>query len=711
MGLTIDPILEAEALSVQRKPEVGSGIMRWGYELRGPLLPAPGTREREWTLRTYRHNPYNTIFRAAAAGLIKRVQSTPWEIVAKDAGRWQQILMNADGGWDRLIARLGGDYLYHDSGAWPELIAPGNPRFAPDGPIVGLAVLDTLRVYPTGNPQYPAIYYDIYGGMHLMHRSRVAQLVDNEYTEEYLAGYGECALTRAIAPVRREILINQYIESFLDDKPMPGVRIWQNLGEPQVEAAFAQMERDRRSDDGGEWGRVLNLYALDTDKPADFKEYSNAKAPEGFDFDKYKNELVREIATCIGLDVQDIWELSGAGIGTGTQSEILAQKSRGKAFGNLLKRLERTINQALPERVEFRWQYKDPQEDKEEADKATAWASTITVLASYLSTDEIRQLAANQIGAMKDVLLDADGNLKRLDDDDPKPAETAIEDTDGSLRDTLENYVALPPSEPAAPATQPITQMLEAFTQRSFVGTGVDFERYFRAFARVGQAQNFPAAMMRATFREELYNAGTRAYEDGLREGGADPEAADAIERADRRRKVAEWLALQNDYINRLVDDINAGEIGPDALRTRSELWVSKSLRTIYYAGLNDAAGEELHRWVLGMTEKHCVTCLGLNGQVHRLKDYLRAGLVPGAQALECQGFYCDCELQKTTGRVTGRLPGTLSPWGSLADRLGGFLRRIGGKSTKSLNGTAILPVVQSPDLWQRYLMRQAGGR
>src|SRR5688572_16620030 len=98
VGLTDN--LQAEALSVQQHPNPGSGGIRWGHEYRSPLLPSPGTRDREWYLRQYWHNPYNTMFKGAASGLIKRIQSTPWEITAKDAPRWQNIPMNADfGDW------------------------------------------------------------------------------------------------------------------------------------------------------------------------------------------------------------------------------------------------------------------------------------------------------------------------------------------------------------------------------------------------------------------------------------------------------------------------------------------------------------------------------------------------------------------------------------------------------------------------------------
>lgn len=696
MTITIDPMLQAQALSVQRKPTAQYGQLRFSRDMRSALLPPPGSRERERQLRLYRHNPYSTLFRSATAGTVKRVQTTPY-IIRAESDYWQSILMQADfGDWARYISKTVSNYFYHDAGAWTELIAPGDPRFAPTGPIVGIAALDTLRVYPTGNPTYPAIYYDQYGKMHLMHHTRVVQMVDNEYSEEYLAGYGECAQTRAIVPIRREILLNQYIEAFLDDKPRPGIRIWTNIDQETLESAQARMEMDKKADDGGAWGNVIDLYSLDTATEAKLNEYFNAKAPEGFDFDKYKNEIALEMAAALGLDIQDFWQLTTAGgLGTSTQSEILAQKSRGKTFGNLLKRITRMINEAFPDRVEFSWEYRDPQEDQEEADKAQAWANTITILAPYLQPDEVRQLASNQIGALKDVLLDEDGKLRRLNDEDPEP-DPVLTDEDGKVSELIENYVEETVQEPKpAPLlthdllmayarneapTMPLSGLIEAYARRSFTDTGSQFSRYLRSFARVGQAHTFPAAIMRATFREELYNSGVKAYNDGVRDGGFDPNNLDADAQARRDRQVTEWLALQNPYVNNLVDEISDGNVSREAMKSRSDMWVSKSLRTIYYTGLHQAAGEQVYGWRLGRTEEHCQTCLTASNQAHKLKDWLDAGIYPGSHSLKCKGYRCDCRFQKSDGRARGRLPGgRQAPFASFTDRLGNFLRRLAG--------------------------------
>lgn len=246
--------LLAGALSVRQPRPPREGSRGWGGQMqRGPLLPAKGTRQREWALRQYYHHNYSTLFNSVIAGIAKNIGSIPYVVVGGDAERFQSVFAR---NWEALIPQSVKDYFRHDSGTWVELIAPGDPSFPPLAGIVGFNVLDSLRVYPTGNPTHPAIYYDLYGKLHLMHRTRVYQIVDNEESEEDLAGYGECALSRCIAPVSREIMMNRYIEQKLDDKPLPGIMTTKNVGDSQVRAAVQKMQDDQELDSGGTWGGV-----------------------------------------------------------------------------------------------------------------------------------------------------------------------------------------------------------------------------------------------------------------------------------------------------------------------------------------------------------------------------------------------------------------------------------------------------------------------
>lgn len=665
-------INKAVEQSVVEHPELfQQGYLNWGgMSVRGPLLSAWGTRQREKELRQYWHHDYNTIFKGAVAGLIKRVQSTPFQIKAPvgDGDRWQKTLMLADfGSWERFLSKLIIDYHRHDQGAFIELIGPGDPNNVIYGPITGLAILDSMRCYPTGNEDYPVVYYDLLSKMHVIHRSRVIQFVDTQDTEEIHPSIGECALSRAIAPVTREILMGRYIEQFLDDQPPPGFAIFGNIGKDAAETALQKMEQDRNTDIPGPWGRTVRLYGLQAELKPTVENVSFTKAPEGFDYEKYKHIDVNEIALATGLDIQDIWEMTAAGFSQGKTSEILAQKSRGKGLGRILKSLERVINQAFPEDVQFKFVYEDPMEDQEQAQLAQTIASTIQTISSDLSTQERRQLLADLIPAVHDVITDESGKVSTLADDDPKgPLQLAT-----AVVPQVEP-VAAPSGALTAPEGQPAE--VPVTVQKELDASA--FAKRFQSFAS-HVSNDDQAGALRATFRDELYNAGLIAFQDGMNDAGASWDDLSATEKADARREIGLWLAAQTQFVTSFIDELLAdGGLSRTDAATRADLWINKTVREIYFKGLAAVGADQLYRWQIDPEKDHCETCLAMNGQIHKMSDYEASGILPGSHKLECKGFNCGCSLvpASKSERERGKIPGY-----TVGSRLQGWLSNIFG--------------------------------
>lgn len=653
---------EARRLSVQEHPEPEEGRLNYGgYINRGPLLPAPGSTLRQWWLRQYWYHDYNGLFKSAAAGVIKSIQSTPWEVRADDPTPWQTMLMAADfGDWDRYLSKIITDFLRFDHGSFIELIAPGDPLGAPTGPVVGLSVLDALRCWPTGNLDYPVIYYDRNNQMHKLHRTRVVQFVDSPNSEEYLAGYGDCALARCIGTVKREILMNQYIEQKLDDKPPPGLMVLGNISKEMFSMATQEMHDKQSTDEKGVWGRITMLYgaAAEVKPTADMVTFS--QPPEAFNLIEYTELNVKMMAAGLGIDLLELWELTRGGLGQGTQSEVMRQKSRGKLKGRIMKGLERVINQALPPDVEFAFQYKDAQEDQEEAEKAKVWTGVAAAIKDDTTTQERRELLARQVPAVQDTLSEDDGTIRRLPDDDPKADDEP----------TVE--------EISQPATADDAETMEVSAgQKALSDTTGEFEDTFTAFVRAAQQGGAPGAL-RAVFRNALHDAGMAAYEDGLRAGGVEPDEADAETKADRRRRVAEWLAVQDTYIRNFVDDIRGREepVSKAEIALRAQMWANKSLHSIYYAGLYEASKSKLYQWQYAAEKDHCATCLSLHGQVHSLRTWMKSGFTPKCTCLECGGYLCGCEFKDATTGPRGRIPGR-NRLRTTVDFIGDFVRRV----------------------------------
>lgn len=633
--------------SVQEIPDVKNNKLNQRLFLstasRGPLLPAYGSRERERALLDYYRNDYNTMFRAATMALIKRLQSTPYEIQGDDnsADYFQAIFMNADfgRGWSSFLGKLIKDYLRFDGGAYIELIAPGNPLEPIHTAIAGLAVLDSLRCYPTGDPEYPIVYYDVLGGMHVLHTTRVIRVYDGQDSDEYSFGYGECALSRCISAVVREVLINRYTEQQLDDNFPPGILIFKNITDTKLRQAIKQMEDERSTDFRGTWGRTVKLFGLDTSTMPEVESVPFSNSPEKFDLIEYKNLNAREIASGIGIDVQDFWEITQrSNLGTATQSEILHQKAKGNTYGTLLKTLERALNQALPEYMEFAFQYKDPEEDEQEANKAAIWINNASqILASSISTSEqVQRLLANQVPALKDVLTDESGRIIRLPDDDPKAPGQSVP----QLPDVPEQQIAEDVS-----ISDTGDKALSA-TQSSFKG---EFERLVSLVIR-GELSK---AAVRPALRLQLVQNGADALLDGLRDGGVEqPELDD-----ESRQVFSEWRSRQSGYLAQFVDEIFKRDLSQQEISRRADMWVNKSINEIYYIGLDLANKQARYMWIINPVKEHCKTCSHLNGQIHRMKDYIKSGLLPQSTKLACGGYQCGCSLKSTKENARGRLP------------------------------------------------------
>lgn len=80
----------------------------------------------------------------------------------------------------------------------------------------------------------------------------------------------------------------------------------------------------------------------------------------------------------------------------------------------------------------------------------------------------------------------------------------------------------------------------------------------------------------------------------------------------------------------------------------------SSSVLSVYNAAVMLVKGNGMLTWHLGDTEKHCGTCLSLNGGSHHASWYIDRDYIPrkpGA-AMDCGGWNCDCSLTDKAGNV-----------------------------------------------------------
>lgn len=630
--MAVDPLDIAKKLTIQDRNNnlVLSYPTSFG---RNPLLPDWGTKARDQALFELSHNPFNTMFVSVMSGLVKKIQSTPFVVKAGDewGDYWQQLLAEADlgNGWSAFIGRVVMDFLRYDSGAFIEVIAGGDPNKPINSPIVGLANLDPLRCWFTGDSEYPVLYWAEGGGMHRLHHTRVYQLVDMPDSAQYRRGFGLCALSRAIAPVYQEIYIQQYMVQLFDDNPPPGFVLFGNISKQEAQAIVQQYRETRQTDSGGVFGRVIPLYGLDSEFKPTIEFINFSAPPDKFDYEQTINTLARQMANAIGIDLNEFWELTGRNIGSSTQAEIMAQKSKGKFIGFILRELERFINNLLPDGCSFEFAIRDETEENSKADIASKWMNVVTMAGELLSVGEKRILLIQNVESIRDVLTDEEGNVVTLPNPVPSTGqgENEVMLEDDYIGNNNPDAVTLDDVDKA------LLQTIGAFATRM-----VNLVR--------GALGNVASLIVtKLGLQSNIAQQGTQAYIDGKIAGG---EKMPVTLSDEDELALSQWRAEQNDYIKSLMDDIKSGKVNTSELEGRVPLWVNKSLKKAYHLGLASTNNKQFYMWVLGNTIEHCTTCLTAHGQVHRLGTWVKAGILPQSNDLECGGWRCDCRLIPT---------------------------------------------------------------
>lgn len=191
---------------------------------------------------------------------------------------------------------------------------------------------------------------------------------------------------------------------------------------------------------------------------------------------------------------------------------------------------------------------------------------------------------------------------------------------------------------------------------KAIQATRIEFELELESLLLSARADE--GGIERRRFAQRLRTAirkfGEQAYRDGLEDGGvyvAEDEPLQGDDLAEVNRLNAEQSTYVTNFGATLFDKKAISDV---AAMRKPAMWYNKSIHPFYLAGLASADRNGMYEWILGNTEDHCSDCLRLMGQRHRLRDWQRKGWIPKAEKLECNGFECDCKLQKTPGRAQG---------------------------------------------------------
>lgn len=187
---------------------------------------------------------------------------------------------------------------------------------------------------------------------------------------------------------------------------------------------------------------------------------------------------------------------------------------------------------------------------------------------------------------------------------------------------------------------------------KSIQSTRLNFENDLEDLIASARAGGIDKRRFGVALRNLIKTSGTSAYTDGLIAGGVTDGALDDDDRATINRMSADQSGYVTDFGNVLYGDgITDAEANQKPIQ-----WWNKSVNPFYLAGIRSADRNGMYEWVLGSTEEHCDSCRSANGQIHRMRDWERSGVLPQSSRLQCGGWECKCNLVKTSARARGRL-------------------------------------------------------
>lgn len=646
-----------------RPPNDGTEFVWTGYiQNQYDLIPPWGYSPRDVWLRRLWYNVHHTLIQGAIAGIIMKVRSTPYEI---SGGRnltrqWQDIFFESEfsEGYDVLMDKFLQDLFTQSFGGVFEIIGRGRPDKPLVGQVEGVAHLDALNCRASGNPEFPVVYFDPESGKtHRMHHTRVARITDLASPHRLAWGRGLSILERAIATATAANLLSRHEIELLSNQPPTGIVTISGINQTQWADEVKNYNADSQSEGTTIFRRLMQLVSINPGHEVKVNFTPFSTLPEDFDYEKFMNQHVNLLALGIGVDPQDIWPLTGAPLGSGAQSRILASKGEAKTYGSTLRRLERFFNSLLPRSLEWKFKPNDRERERADADTAKVWVEVATSLSSLgvFNSEMAARFVANNVEAVADVVLDESGQV-RLPDDDPKD-DTQI--ADDAVEVAPETEQIMPDAAPAPDVRADDAAALEskaaivrqAHHFKDYQATQTEFVRALTDLIQAGMNSDVNRRRFGTVLRANLSRLGRKAYQDGLDDGGAG--VGDDGLSEDDLAEIATVLAEQNTYVAPFADSIFSGtQVNAEA---RATMWANKSLDAFYQRGLLSADRNGLYEWRLGSTEQHCDDCLRLNGQKHRLKDWHKKGWIPRSQKLACKGFNCDCDLFSTKGRASGR--------------------------------------------------------
>jgi 2'-5' RNA ligase len=388
-----------------------------------PLPPPYWSNSRDAVLRATIH--HEAMWAAAIGISLSKMASKGWEVksdIPARANKGREILLEADGarvGWCGFILKNGRDYLCTDNGSFIEIVRETSKM---GSKIVGLRHLDSLRCTRTGDPDIPVIYRDRMGVYHELRDYQTIMLSDMPDPGDTYYGTGLCAASRAYKAIFKLAAMDWYMSEKISGLRPLEIHIVNGLISSQIEGAVnAAKEESLSKGVGAYMGAVI--VGTPSETPPSVVSIPLAGLPDRFDRKEEFDIAILTYADAIGLDPQELQPLSGQGLGTGTQTKVLDDKTKGKGLALWQQDFSHSLNYfVFDDKTEFMFVEKDYRdiEAQASAQQAHAAVSSARITAQITSPAQELQILVDHGDLPKEFLPnDITPGDKVTDDEKP----------------------------------------------------------------------------------------------------------------------------------------------------------------------------------------------------------------------------------------------------------------------------------------------------
>lgn len=447
-----------------------SGVWHW---MLSPTYGAPGNLPTYWSpsrdyyLRQQLYEPFHDFWVGAIGIAITKMASTGWDVegtTPRLRAQAQQLLLQADANqsWVTFLGRHLQDFLCCDNGAFVEVVRATS---GVGSRILGLMHLDALRVTRTGDPEIPALYRDTKDVEHELRAHQLLMLADMPAAGEMWYGVGLSAASRAWGAIKKLEAIERFIYEKIAGVKPKAVDMVGGVSESQLRAAVESAKEDNQSQGYVQYMGAVVVPTL-SDIAITHTRINFAELPDGFDYEQQFNNCVLIVANAIGLDIQDLQPLTGRPLGTGMQSEVLDEKSRGKGLASWRQQITHGLNQfVIAPTVTFAFSETDAREVSQRADTMNKFATAVGTMVEKvgLTPTQGQQILADEQQIPKEFIPEDTTPTEQMTDAEKPAAEAAAAEEEQVVTEVKEAQ----PSEEGDPFHREIyRQRLQEISQR-----------------------------------------------------------------------------------------------------------------------------------------------------------------------------------------------------------------------------------------------------